>query len=354
MKNFDSRTYSISDIVEWHERGLLNLSPDFQRRSVWPRKAKSFLIDTIVRGKPMPKILMTQELASGRNIRTVVDGQQRVRAIIEYYNDEFPISPAHNSGLARKKYGQLTHEQQSEFLSYEISCDMLFNMSYSELLDIFTRINTYTLKLNSQELLNANYLGFFKQVSYKLGRAYVEYFVDGGVLTKANVARMGEARLASDLVISIIDHIQTNKSMETFYKRYEDEDPGVGNICAKFDEIMSFVGAIYPSDELKNTFWSREVTFYSLFTSIKIALFGTELKSIEVIPKLTPKLVGKWRFALDQIGQLNDEYPARGEEINFATKEVRDFLIASRRATTDSEARIVRTKFILEQVATFV
>ncbi len=44
MKNFDTRTYSISDFVEWDKSGLLELSPDFQRRSVWSDKAKSYLI----------------------------------------------------------------------------------------------------------------------------------------------------------------------------------------------------------------------------------------------------------------------------------------------------------------------
>ena len=35
MKNFDARAYSVSDFLEWHTSGLLNLSPDFQRRPVW-------------------------------------------------------------------------------------------------------------------------------------------------------------------------------------------------------------------------------------------------------------------------------------------------------------------------------
>lgn|GEM_PF-6554047 len=29
MKNFDTRTYSISDFIEWDKNGLLELSPDF-------------------------------------------------------------------------------------------------------------------------------------------------------------------------------------------------------------------------------------------------------------------------------------------------------------------------------------
>ena len=62
MKNFDSRTYSINDFLEWHDKGQLVLSPKFQRRSVWTDNAKSYLIDTIVRGKPIPKVFIRQSI----------------------------------------------------------------------------------------------------------------------------------------------------------------------------------------------------------------------------------------------------------------------------------------------------
>ncbi len=58
MKNFDSRTYSINDFIEWEERKQLEISPKFQRRSVWSPQAKSYLIDTILKDKPLPKIFI--------------------------------------------------------------------------------------------------------------------------------------------------------------------------------------------------------------------------------------------------------------------------------------------------------
>lgn len=100
MKRFDTRVYNISDFVEWDVRNQIELSPDFQRRSVWSLQAKSYLIDTIIRGKPMPKLLLTQDVRDRRNIRIVVDGQQRLRAILEYVEGGFAISRAHNKELA--------------------------------------------------------------------------------------------------------------------------------------------------------------------------------------------------------------------------------------------------------------
>jgi hypothetical protein len=55
MKNFDSRIYSINDFLEWSDKKQLQLSPKFQRKAVWSDASKSYLIDTIIRGKPIPK-----------------------------------------------------------------------------------------------------------------------------------------------------------------------------------------------------------------------------------------------------------------------------------------------------------
>jgi hypothetical protein len=65
MKSFDSRVYSINDFVEWDKNKQLELNPSFQRRPVWSEKAKSYSIDTILRGKPIPKIFIRQKFIVG-------------------------------------------------------------------------------------------------------------------------------------------------------------------------------------------------------------------------------------------------------------------------------------------------
>ena len=53
--------YKVSDFIAWAKAGTLILSPSFQRRSVWPIGAKSFLLDTIVRGLPTPIIFLRDQ-----------------------------------------------------------------------------------------------------------------------------------------------------------------------------------------------------------------------------------------------------------------------------------------------------
>ncbi len=348
MKNFDTRSYNISDLIEWHETGLLDLSPKYQRRSVWTEKAKSYLIDTIIRGKPIPKILMTQSLLGGRNIRTVVDGQQRVRAILGFYSGDFKISRAHNKELAGSRYDDLADEAKNEFLKYEVGVDLLFDQRYEDILDIFARLNTYSVKLNPQELINSTYLGYFKQLTYACGYSYVGYWLESGVLTEKEVTRMAEAELASDLVACLISGIQAKKSIPGFYRKYEDDEDGLSGVQEKFDAVMAYIGAIYTANELGATNFKRIHIFYSLFAAIAHGLFGLPGMDDVPRPNLTIKSVGVVRTVLDDISAKFDQF-VNIDPLDWDV-DYFDFIQASRRGTTDLGARLLRSKFICTKI----
>jgi hypothetical protein len=348
MKSFDTRVYSISDFLEWRKSNTLDISPDFQRRGVWTRVAKSFLIDTILRGRPIPKLLLTQSLRDQRNIRTVVDGQQRLRTIFEFVSNEFTVLKAHNEDYAKLTFSELPDDVQNEVLKYEVGVDVLFDVPFKDLLDIFARINTYSVVLNEQEKRNAKYLGAFKTYAYELGRDYVEYFVSGDIFTRKQVSRMAEAQLSSDLLIVLCDGVQTVKNVEKFYRKYEtsEEVPKQLEVArANFRSVMAQVGAIYPSVELGNTNWARPHLFYSLFSVVSHALFGVGGLSDQPRPRLEKLNQGHWRSALDEISARYDSYTEEG-----ATEVPADyarFIDYARRRTTDTEARVERAKFII-------
>lgn len=350
MKKFDTRVYSIADFLEWRRAQLLDLSPEFQRRSVWTRAAKSYLLDTIIRGKPFPKILITQELADQKNIRMVVDGQQRLRAIIEFVSGEFTILKAHNAEYGGIRFDDLPGNVRSDILKYEISVDLLFDVNLPDLLDIFARINAYSVVLNTQEKLNAKYLGTFKIVAYEMGHSYVEYLVSGSVLTEKQVTRMAEAQLSSDLLVAMCDGIQTVKNIERLYKNYETAEEIPQELTRArncFVETMKFVGAIYPPDELGNTNWSRVHWFYTLFTTVAHAVTGIPKLGFDR-PPLDAGLVGRWRASLDEISAQYDRFTE--EDAPEAPKELQEFIDFSRRRTTDTQARVGRAKYVLSQL----
>ena len=79
------------------------------------------------------------------------------------------ISRAHNQEFAGNTFETLPREIQNDLLKYELGVDLLFDMSYEDILDTFSRLNAYTVILNKQEKFNAKYLGFFKQKVYEYG-----------------------------------------------------------------------------------------------------------------------------------------------------------------------------------------
>ena len=91
MGTWNSSPHPISDVNDWQRAGRLELQPDFQRREVWSPAAKIMLIDTVLRDVPMPKMFLWNELIAGSTHRRVIDGQQRLSAILGFLRDEFGL-----------------------------------------------------------------------------------------------------------------------------------------------------------------------------------------------------------------------------------------------------------------------
>lgn len=344
MKNFDGRTYSVADIREWNSAGLLILSPMFQRRSVWSRQAKSYLIDTVLRGKPMPKVLINQELRDGRNVRTVIDGQQRLRAILEFLDGDFEVSRSHNIELGGKTYQELPSDVRDAVLQYEIGVDVLFDMSLEDLLDIFSRLNTYSVKLNSTELLNAKYVGDFKITAHELGHRYAAMLLEARVVTSTQLARMKDVEIAADLLATILNGVQRRTSVESAYRAFDEGRAAeVDEARRVFEETMTLLVSIYDPADLAATNFRREHQFYSLFVALAATYFGRP----EIAVSANPTPHARLRTVLDDVSAQIDHWTEiQKEERDFVPDDWSAFLSASKLRTTDASARRVRTQFI--------
>lgn len=347
MKNFDSRTYSISDFLEWDSNKQLELNPKFQRRNVWSDRARSYLMDTIVRGKPIPKVFIRQKInpTTKASIREVVDGQQRLRTILSFLNDGFVISKRHNAMYGGRYFSQLAEvddQIQTNLLNYEVSVDLLVNMPDAEVLDVFSRLNAYAVVLNDQEKINASHFGPFKILADNLGHAYAEYFVGSRVLSAQKVLRMDEVNLTADLLIAMIEGIKPKKQLKHFYDVYEESfEHDLNRLESQFRRTMGAIEAIYGS-ELATSEFRRVHLFYTLFTSIYHGLFGIP-GLIDDRPSIDRSTSEKLRHALSGVDEM---FAAKAVGTRLDDRSER-FIEDSRRATTDGPVRMRRTQFVL-------
>lgn len=152
------QTFSISDFLTWDRQKQLELQPQFQRGSVWTPQAQSFLIDTILRELPIPAVYIRTRIdaVTQSSIREVVDGQQRLRAILAFAANDLRIS-SRSPDFGGQRYNDLAQDRKDAFLSYNISTVQLLNASDAEVLEVFARLNSYSVKVTPAELRHAKY-----------------------------------------------------------------------------------------------------------------------------------------------------------------------------------------------------
>lgn len=345
MKNFDTRTYSINDFLEWSDNGQLELSPKFQRRSVWTDTARSYLMDTIVSGKPMPKVFIRQKLnpQTRKSIREVVDGQQRLRTILSFMKDGFVISKRHNKeygGLYFSQLNEIDSDIQGQILNYEISVDLLVNMSDPDVLDVFSRLNSYSVTLNEQEKINANHFGPFKTLADRLAHSNNSFWIENKIISEQNVLRMIDVQMTADLLIGMVDGIKSKKQIKKYYEQYENKcDFDTEQLEKNFSTIVSLISELFDNNLNKREF-RRPHVFYSLFMTLYHMEFGVENL---VSDRVKIEVIGYARVSqkLERIDYIFAE-----EDKNVLTKEDKQFLEDCRRATTDTAVRIRRSEFL--------
>lgn len=79
-----SSDWTIETIVDQFNRENLQIYPSSHRQNVWNLVVKSRFIESIILGFPIPQILLAYD-SKGHGKHIVVDGNQRLLSIIEFY-----------------------------------------------------------------------------------------------------------------------------------------------------------------------------------------------------------------------------------------------------------------------------
>lgn len=352
MREFDIRKtqFTIADFLSWQRDGSLDLNPPFQRRSVWKPDARSYFIDTIVKGLPVPIIYLRQrvDLVTEKPLREVVDGQQRLRTVLAFVDplclrnfdqnrDKFVVKEVHNKEIAGKPFKKLSAHYRGRILEYEFSTHVLpMSVEDREVLEIFARLNATGIKLTRQELRNAAYYGQYKSAMYELALQQFDRWRQWKVFTDDNISRMAEVELTSDLVMNMIRGLtgKTQTRLDNIYKEYEEEFQFQNEVKRRFqhtmDEIDRMLGRV-----ISNTVYTSEVYFFSLFVFVYEELYGLG----------SPFSRRKRRHL-----PLNLREKLLGVSQKFESQEVpRNVLDAVQRASADFGRRQTRLRYMINR-----
>jgi hypothetical protein len=289
--NIQKTFYKVVDFVNWQRNGQLRLSPEFQRRSVWKSGAKSYLIDTIIKGMPIPIIFLRDKrlnIEQFEPIREVVDGQQRLRTVLSFVcpeylsdydigRDDFTIKKAHNSTLAGKKFKDLDAESKRQILDYEFDAHILpSRIDDREIIQIFRRMNSTSFTVNKQELRNSEFFGEFKTSVYELAAEQLQRWRKWKTFTEDNISRMFEVEMSSECMQIILEGKIFGRSpsqLDKLYEKYDEIFDERKEVEKRFREVMDVIYDNLNGDNGEFVLLKRTL-FYTLFAFIYFTIYG--------------------------------------------------------------------------------
>lgn len=161
-----SRTdFDVAGLVRRLEREDVFI-PDFQRAYVWKPKQASRFIESLLLGLPVPGIFLAKERETKKLL--VIDGQQRLRSLLYFYQGKFPNS-RHSFALKgvhtefeRETYKSLKDAYRRQLDDSVVSATVvepLYADNESSIYYIFERLNTGGTILKPQEIRACIYHG---------------------------------------------------------------------------------------------------------------------------------------------------------------------------------------------------
>lgn len=125
--------------------------PEWQRGEVWDTAKKQQLIDSILRGWRLPKFYFVK---ISEDEYEVVDGQQRLTAIYEFFANELELPPDSTAYFGGPCYKDLKPKFSDAFDDYEIDYDEVEDATEEDLKQFFQRLQQ-GIPLTSSEKLNS-------------------------------------------------------------------------------------------------------------------------------------------------------------------------------------------------------
>ncbi len=132
-------------------RSKIDLSPEYQRGKVWSKEKQQLLLDSIYRKMHVPQVYFR---ALDNQYYECVDGQQRLNAIFDFFDNKVNLSKKCTPEYGGKYFDELPQEVKDIFEDHEIIVVELNNCSDEDIREMFDRLQR-GMPLTAGERLNA-------------------------------------------------------------------------------------------------------------------------------------------------------------------------------------------------------
>ena len=277
MFNFTDTRKSIKDISTMFSDGNLVVDNTYQRRSVWSEKDKVRLIETVLLKLIIPVLFFWKaetDPDTGLSITHIVDGQQRIKAICSFIENEFKLKPQYLlDKTAREKYANkyfrdLEPEDKKAFWNYQLMViDIDPEATRDDIITMFNRLNLTDYSLNDQEKRNSM-SGEFASLARELSE--IPLWEDRHLFTTKDVKRMKDVEFCASLlllqrkgIIDQTDQSALNTAYEELQEGYTDAEEDKRSVISAIQAVSQF----FISDEVTK-FLKKKTQLYTLFSVV--------------------------------------------------------------------------------------
>lgn len=331
----------------------LVLRPAFQRNMVWNDVQRSYLVDTILRGLPVPEVYIQSSTSpEGEDQIIVVDGQQRISACVDFVLDGFALTADEEIDVEwrGKRFSQLSDKLKARFRGFVFVARQLPDLGDTVLRDIFRRLNRTVEALEPQELRHAAYTGPFIQLVERA--AECDGLAELGVFTARDALRRRHDEFVSEVFFAVLLGTLPNKKegLDESYMTFERQGFPADvrdDLARRFGRVDQFLQR--NGGSLKRTRFKNKSDAYSLLYFL--------LRHADRIPAADSAeekaLVDALRTLGDRVNQIK-----RAESGGISTegileepngKDAAKYLRAVERAASDRLNRVRRDE-VLEAV----
>lgn len=318
MFAFTDNHKSIKEINTMFSSGALIVDESYQRRSVWGEKDKIRLIETILLKLVIPEVFFWKaetDPETGESITHIVDGQQRIKAISSFIDNEYKLKRQYllDEGI-KEKYGNkyfkdLEPDVKTAFWNYRLMIiEISQDSTKEEIVQVFRRLNLTDFNLNDQEKRNS-ISGDFAALARDLSENAI--WEEKNLFNNTDIKRMKDVEFCGSLILlyrqGIIDQTDQkalNQAYEDLQMGYDDAEKDKEHICNAIEELRKFA-----EDEEILKFIKRRAQLYTLFSVIFYLQRENVVVTEEHVRKLKNfvKLYFVFDNDMDMDGKLTDK-----------------------------------------------
>lgn len=293
----DKSDPTIESLVAKFTRNSLILQPEYQRKYVMKPAVASSLIESLLLDIPIPVIYLAEEID---NKWSVIDGQQRLTAIISFVRGnfldtkkEFKLSGLKvMKELNRMSFQELSEENKEKILNTPIRSIIIKKESNEDIkFEIFERLNTGSTPLNEDEIRNTLYRGKYIQMLKDLENE--ENF--NLIVNKPNFKNrmLYRGMILRFLAIYDKSYLGYRQSMKQFCNKHLKQYQNLDSIKEKefrdiFKKCISLVFTVFGEDAFRRLIKEENSNNSKWVKSrINLALFDIQMWGFVKYPKET-------------------------------------------------------------------